>query len=212
MMWKPMGAMLVAVAFLAPAQAETGAAGRLDTLLGGLKSWQAHFEQLVDGAGAQSKKPVLGEFSLQRPGKFRWETTQPYHQLLVADGKSLWTYDLDLEQVTVQNVDKALGTTPASLLSSGDTELTRDFEVTQLAGGAPGEEAFELKPKTESALYDNLQLVFKDGVLSQMSVLNALGQRTLVNFSDTHSNTQLDASLFQFTPPADVDLIDSRKR
>lgn len=196
------------------AAADNPAARRLESLLGNLKSWQTGFEQIVEGGGAKSKKPVIGTFALQRPGKFNWETSSPYHQKLVADGKALWTYDLDLGQVTVQDLEQGLGASPAALLSSGEAQLTRDFEVALVAGGRPGEDVFELTPKGEGSLYSNLGLVFTGGKLSEMSVVNSLSQRTVVRFKDSRENISLDPALFRFTPPDDegVDLIDSRKK
>ncbi|MBI2379361.1 MAG: outer membrane lipoprotein chaperone LolA [Gammaproteobacteria bacterium] len=194
------------------AQAADPATTRLESLLADLKSWKAEFQQEVDSGAAKRQKPVSGTFYLQRPGKFRWETTAPYHQQLVSDGKSLWTYDLDLEQVTVQALDTGLGGTPASLLSSADSALSRDFDVALVAGGEPDQEIFELQPKGESGLYSQLMLLFKAGKLAEMAVVNAMGQRTLVRFSATEENAKLDAGLFQFTAPEGVDLIDSRKR
>lgn len=190
--------------------ADNPAVQRLETLLGNLKTWQASFEQTVEGG--KSKKPVKGTFYLQRPGKFHWETSAPYHQRLVADGHALWTYDLDLEQITVQDLDKGLGATPASLLSGGDSDLARDFHVDLVAGGKPGEEVFELAPKMPSSLYDHLGMVFVAGKLTEMSVSNTMNQRTVVRFSDTHENPALDQALFQFRAPEGVDLIDSRKQ
>jgi hypothetical protein len=40
------------------------------------------------------------QFEFQRPGKFRFNYTKPFEQLIVADGKTLWLYDADLNQVT----------------------------------------------------------------------------------------------------------------
>jgi len=54
---------------------------------------------------------------IERPGRFRWDYQTPYRQLIVADGKQLWTYDEDLEQATVKDLDAALSSTPAMLLS-----------------------------------------------------------------------------------------------
>ena len=67
------------------------------------------------------------QFVILRPGRFRWELTPAgaaSPQLMVADGKNLWFYDRDLEQVSVKAAAAALTATPASLLS-GDGEHRR---------------------------------------------------------------------------------------
>ena len=63
---------------------------------------QGRFEQsLIDAEG------VVGEVSngtleIERPRRFRWIYSDPYEQWLVADGMNIWSYDVDLAQVTVK--------------------------------------------------------------------------------------------------------------
>ena len=47
-----------------------------------------------------------GDMIIRRPGKFYWKSQSPDPILVVADGKHLWTYDIDLEQVTDENSKK----------------------------------------------------------------------------------------------------------
>lgn len=206
-----MMAALLAAAGLAQA-ADDAAGKRLESLLAGMNTWSTRFEQTVEAETKSTSKPVLGQFSLQRPGKFRWETTAPYQQLLVADGAALWTYDKDLEQISVQDLDTGIGATPAALLSSGQATLARDFKVSLIAGGEPGSERFALLPTSASSLYELIELGFTAGQLRQMTVMNSLKKRTVLRFHDVKAGEKLDSAQFQFTPPEGVDLIDSRKR
>ena len=60
----------------------------------------------VHPAGLRHQRPRArnssGEVALSAPRLFRWEYTQPYPQLIVADGERVWVFDPDLDQVTVR--------------------------------------------------------------------------------------------------------------
>ena len=63
---------------------------------------ESRFEQsLIDADGAVLER-TSGTLEIQRPTRFRWSYSEPYEQWLVADGVNIWSYDLDLEQVTVR--------------------------------------------------------------------------------------------------------------
>src|SRR5690606_35728590 len=118
--------LIAALAFAAlPAQAdEEKAAQRLTELLNQAQTLTARFSQLtLDGSGSRLQE-TSGELALKRPGQFRWHTDAPLEQLLVSNGKQIWLYDPDLEQVTIQTLDQRLSHTPALLLS-GDVSQIR---------------------------------------------------------------------------------------
>ena len=83
----------------------------------GLDTFQSQFIQTVIDSDGQQVQRSEGTVWIRKPGRFRWDYRTPYRQLIVADGKRLWTYDEDLEQATVKPVDEALSSTPAMLLS-----------------------------------------------------------------------------------------------
>ena len=90
-------------------------------------TFAADFEQsLIDPDGRMLEK-TSGTLEIQRPGRFRWMYVEPYEQWLVADGANIWSYDVDLEQVTVKPQAEALANTPALLLG-GSGEAMDQFE------------------------------------------------------------------------------------
>ncbi len=186
------------------AVAETPA-GNLNRLLSGLESFSADFEQLVlDNSGSRMQSST-GHVDLQRPGKFRWTTEEPFPQLLVSDGQQLWLYDEDLEQVTVQTVDKQLSNTPALLLSGDLSKLQESFVI---AGPASGDDGiYRLTPVDKNALFTVMRMMFTAGVLIEMQLEDNLGQQTSVVFAERKLNPELDAAMFTFTVPEGVDVI-----
>jgi outer membrane lipoprotein carrier protein len=179
------------------------AARLLQSKLNEFKSMTASFSQVV-----KSKKQILqrssGKFWLQRPGKFRWYTLSPLKQLIVADGKILWIYDKDLEQVTKKKQAK-LGGTPALFLSGFDDALQRDFAVKNRK--IRSSQSFELTPKNSHTNFSKVLLVFKKDKLAQIQLTDLLGQVTSVTLKNTRLNPAISSKLFYFKPPKGVDVI-----
>jgi outer membrane lipoprotein-sorting protein len=106
--------------------------GHVEKYLTGLATWSADFTQTIDDGNGKVLRSAAGKFYLQRPGKFRWDYTEPSEQLVLADGKQIWFYDKDLAQANVRDMDSTLASTPASLLS-GVGSLVQQFDIKALA-------------------------------------------------------------------------------
>ena len=109
-------------------QDETDAGRALvEDFLNNVTTMSGRFEQqLVDASDAIIEESS-GTLDIRRPGQFRWSYKAPYEQMLIADGVNIWSYDVDLEQVTVKGQSDALGSTPAILLG-GSSEVLDDFD------------------------------------------------------------------------------------
>jgi len=189
------------------AQAADDAAARLNKVLLGLTSMQADFaQQTTDGKG-RILQAQSGKMSVKRPGLFRWETLKPSTQLVTTNGNVLWIYDPELLQATKQKLDNQVGNTPALLLSGDPRKLSESFVISAERGGR-GEQIFLLKPRAKDALFDHLRVRFKGSQLVQMALADSLGQQTDIRFLNVKVNPALPSSLFEFTPPKGVDVID----
>ena len=172
--------------------------------LNAMATMTAHFNQVVN----VKKKAVSrssGTMALHRPGRFRWKTTDPMEQLIVADGQKIWIYDVALEQVTVKKQERNLGGTAALFLSGYDGEITKDFEVTRRDLGK--NTLFDLKAKATKENFQRIKLQFNQDQLTQLTLYDQLGQTTYVTLSAIKINRKISAKLFQFTPPQGVDVV-----
>ncbi len=163
------------------------------------------FEQsLIDAEGTIVER-TSGTLEIERPTRFRWSYSEPYEQWLVADGLNIWSYDLDLEQVTVKPQAEALANTPALLLGGSDSALEQfDF------GGTTLEEVttwVRLEPKDKNSGFNRVELGFIDNELRRMVFFDNLEQTTLVSLYDVKLNEPIDAERFEFVVPDDVDLV-----
>lgn len=188
-----------------PAAADDSIA-RVEAWMRSVKTLSADFVQVVRGRSGEITNRASGTLALSRPDRFRWDYQTPNVQVIVADGRKLWLYDADLEQVTVRPLQAGLGSTPAMLLSGsgsvGDSftagPVERDGEWTWC----------RLVPKDRSSDFEGVGLGFDaHGGLVAMQLVDKLGQSTDLVFSRVKVNSKLDGGLFVFVPPKGADVI-----
>lgn len=165
---------------------------------------QGSFVQTVSTRAGKKPQTSAGFFMLARPNKLRWSYEKPYKLLLVADGEKLWTYDLDLNQVTIGKMDKTLGATPAALLT-GDS-LDKHFTLTE-AGTADGMEIVDAVPKAADSSFARVRIGLSHNLPRLMEVQDNFGQTTTLLFTEFQPNPVLPKDAFRFTPPKGADVI-----
>ncbi len=166
---------------------------------------QGSFEQSLIDAEGIVVEVTSGTLEIERPTRFRWSYSEPYEQWLIADGLNVWSYDLDLKQVTVKPQREALANTPALLLGGAEDALAH-FNF----GGTTVEEVttwVRLEPKDENSGFNRVELGFIDGELLRMMFFDNLQQTTLVALHDVTVNEPIDAERFEFSVPDGVDLV-----
>ena len=189
----------------ATAPPANSAAATVESRLAGLATWSADFTQTIDDGHGKVLRSAAGKLYLQRPGKFRWDYSEPSEQLVLADGKQIWFYDKDLSQANVRDMDATLASTPASLLS-GNGAVSSQFDIKALPPSA-GLEWFQLVPKKSDTDFQLVRIGFEKGELASMFLADKLGQVTQLTFTHTSRNAKFADDLFTFTPPAGVDVI-----
>jgi outer membrane lipoprotein carrier protein len=185
-----------------------GAVENLKAFLANTRSFQAEFSQSVQGQNSRAPQVSQGKVAILKPGRFRWEVTQPYVQLIVGDGKKIWLHDPELEQVTVKDMDQALGATPAALLLGSGDEVLRQFDLTE-SGKAEALDWLEARPKKGAdTSFEKIRLGWSAaGKLERMELFDNFGQTTRLRFSHSQQNPKLSPDLFRFTPPQGTDVL-----
>ena len=182
---------------------------RLREFLKDLTSLSTPFEQTLLSQYGEELDKSRGMLYVQRPGKFHWAYSEPYVQNLISDGDTLWIYDEDLEQVTIRDVASIIEDSPAALLG-GDIDIDEHYVLLDAAIDSELD-WLELTPRDEESQYAAIRIGFAGDELQKMILFDALGQTTQIEFGQVKRNLELDRDLFQFSPPADVDVIDSRE-
>ena len=177
----------------------------LKSFLTEVKSARAHFKQLVLDKKLTTVQEASGTMMFARPGKFRWVYEKPYEQLIVGDGAKLWMYDADLNQVTVKQLDRALGASPAALLA-GNNEIEKHFNLKDL-GKRGSMEWLEATPKDKDSSFESIRMGFGANGLEVMEMRDHFSQTTVIRFSGLERNLKLDPGLFKFAAPKGADVI-----
>jgi len=188
----------------------------LENFVKTVKSGRAEFTQVVtsppkDGQAAHSKTSS-GSFEFQRPSKFKFIYKKPFEQSIVADGQTLWLYDVDLNQVTSRKQSQVLGSTPAALIAAAPDlkALQADFTL-QAAPDKDGLQWVTATPKAKDGQLQTVKVGFKVEAqateLAALEILDSFGQRSLMTFAKVEVNPALAAETFQFKPPAGADVV-----
>jgi outer membrane lipoprotein carrier protein len=229
-------AMMLLLAPAALAATAPAAPTPLDRFLEHLKTLQVTFLQTIaDAQGAQVGRSS-GTLTVERPGRFRWDihpeplppaagatagaaaaspaqgasgapaSAAAAGQLMICDGRNLWYFDRDLEQVTVRPVTAALSATPAMLLS-GTVDVRQHF-TEKAIGLRQGLDWVYVEPRGTQADFKSSLFGFDtQGTLQRMILEDKLGQTITILFKDVELNVPVAAKEFTFTPPPGADVI-----
>ncbi|WP_246316147.1 outer membrane lipoprotein chaperone LolA [Tepidicella baoligensis] len=185
----------------------------LESFLRQTQQGRAAFTQTVtaprkDGEAAPRARTSRGVFEFQRPDRFRFVYTHPFEQTIVADGQTLWLYDVDLNQVTARAQQEALGQTPAALIAASPDlrGLTQVFDLRN-APDADGLTWVLATPKQRDGQLQWIQLGFRQGQLAALDILDSFGQRSTIRFEAMDTQPGFGAEHFRFQPPAGADVI-----
>ena len=204
----------IAIIFVASYASASWADGlnSLETFIKTVSSGRANFTQVVtaptrEGQSARSKTSS-GTFEFQRPGRFKFVYKKPFEQSILADGQTLWLYDVDLNQVTARKQVDVLGSTPAALIASAAdiNALKQDFALAA-APDKDGLEWVQATPKAKDGQLQNVRIGFRAGQLAALEILDSFGQKSSMTFAAFQPNLPLNAASFQFNPPQGADVV-----
>ena len=199
---------LVAVCGAASAQrSDSDSVGfaTLEAFLRDVHTLTADFKQELWSVDQRLLQTETGTLSLRRPNRFRWVYAKPTELIVVADGSKLWTYDVELQQVTVARLDTTVESTPAMLLS-GDRNVRDGFNVVQ-SDKLDGLDWVKLVPKKGGTDFSSVRIGFKDKAPQRLELVDGLNQVTRIELQNLAVNPDVPDSTFEFKPPAGVDVI-----
>ena len=191
----------------------------LDALARFLKavtSGRAEFTQVVT-APVRNGQPgrvrsSKGSFAFARPNRFRFNYGKPFEQTIVADGQTLWMFDVDLNQVTARKQSEVLGSTPAALITaSPDLAAVRAEYDLQAHPDRDGLQWVLAVPKARDGQLQSVRIGLRGDTptptLVVLEILDNFGQRSELRFDNFQANPSLPESTFVFKPPVGADVI-----
>ena len=212
---KKLGFAIVLVAACA-GSVWAGGLESLELFVSTVKTGRAEFTQVVSAPPKEGQSPRVktssGTFEFSRPNRFKFIYLKPFAQSIVADGQTLWLFDVDLNQATARKQSQVLGSTPAALIAAAPDlkALQADFTLAD-APDKDGLQWVAATPKSKEGQLDTVRVGFrateKNAELAALEILDSFGQRSLLTFSKVEVNPALGPDSFQFKPPAGTDVI-----
>ena len=195
-----LGALALSAVAVAPAFAQAGMSAedratlqQAQSYLQGLTSAQGTFVET--GPGGQRRE---GRFFLRRPGRMRFEYTNPAGLLVVSDGYNVKRYDPRLE--TFQQVP--LGQTPLSTFLARNVRFDQGVRVDRVTRMQTG--AFAITARDSCRPNDGSVILAFAGSplrLQEWTITDAQGSRTRTQLTTLTNASGLAASLFQLRDP-----------
>ncbi len=177
----------------------------LETFLDNTQTLSARFQQkLVDKYGYLLQQSA-GSLSMQRPGKFRWDYILPYPQNIISNGRKIWMYDSELEQVNVRPYDQVLASSPVNLLDKNQ-KLNIEFVVAVMPE-SHDQVWIKLIPKDADSDFKEMQIGLQNGAIKTMRFIDNFEQQTEIEFEQLVVNPEFKVSYFEFVAPEGTDVV-----
>ena len=152
---------------------------------------------------------ATGKMMVKYPGMMRWEYEKPDKQIIVTDGKSLWVYRPEDNQVMMGAAPVFFGEGKGAGFLSNMTVLRKKFNITLENTLPDGLIELKLIPKKKafdiSAIY--LFLSKKTFVITEIITCNTYDDKTSIKLYRIKFTKDMDDTEFAFTLPEDVDIL-----
>jgi outer membrane lipoprotein carrier protein len=190
-----------------PAPSVHELAQRVDERYNQLHSLKAQFSESYEGLGM--KRSESGTLLLVKPGKMRWNYSQPEGKVFLLDGKYAWFYargDAQVQRIPSSKLDDLRS--PLRFLL-GHTQLEKELIHLSATPEPDGHFLLTGLPKGQEQHVQKLALtVTADGSITEIEIVETDGAVTRFLFSDEEPNAAVPQSAFHFTPPAGVPVVD----
>lgn len=172
----------------------------------------ADFRQETEVKTLNRSLKSSGKLSFKRPGKMLWRYEEPKGQFVLADGKYLYFFQPDQNQVIKSPLKNAFrGDIPLSFLL-GLGNLKKDFNATLKSSDA-NQYVLRLEPKGEAGGFTEILLTVDKASfdIASVSVRDAASNLTSVRFSNMRKGVGLKDSLFEVEIPKGADIVELGK-
>jgi outer membrane lipoprotein carrier protein len=183
-------------------------AQRVDRHYNQLHSLRAGFTESYEGLGM--RRSESGTLLLLKPGRMRWDYSEPAGKLFLLDGRFAWFYsrgDSQVQRIPAKQLDDLRS--PLRFLL-GRTELEKELNNLTLAPAAGGCFTLTGQPKGQEKRVNRLTLtVTADGTITGIEVEEIDGALTRFTFTGEQPNVHVPEDTFHFTPPSGVPVVDA---
>jgi len=150
-----------------------------------------------------------GRIFVKRPGMMRWEYEKPDLQTIVTDGRRLWIYRPEDNQVMIGKAPVFFGDGKGAGFLADIQQIRRQFYITLENKLIEGNYRLKLFPITKtfdlSVVYLSISTKMFDVV--RIVTYNSYGDKTRIDLRSVRLEQTLDDNLFTFQIPAGVEVL-----
>ena len=158
--------------------------------------------------GGPARRSESGKLMLRKPGRMRWDYSQPKGKLFISDGKFMWLYtpaENRAEKMKLQESDDMRA--PLAFLL-GKLNFEKEFRNLHARPEGTGTR-ITAEPKTGNLPYSAVEfLVTAENRIRQVKVTGFDNSILDFTFEEESLNPPLDAKLFQFQTPPGAEVVD----
>jgi len=169
----------------------------------------AHFSQTSSIKAMDITDSASGMAFFKHPGKMRWEYETPDRQMIITDGKTLWVFRPEDDQVMIGKAPSFFkGGKGFSFLS--DMKMIRQkFSMVLETEAKEGFFVLKLLPREKTYDITEVYLWISKNTFDVVRILtyNSYGDETRIVFTDIQLKEKLDDSLFNFEIPEGVEVL-----
>lgn len=172
------------------------------------KTLQVHFVESYNVQG-KARKSESGQLTLRKPGRMRWDYTEPAGKLFVSDNKDVYLYTPEAHRVEKSKLKASDDMRAPLAFLLGKLDFAKDFRDVQFKPEGAGY-LIVAKAKSDKFPYERVQMLVTPGYEIQRLVIN-LPDLSLLTFQldGEKLNPAVDDALFQFKLPAGATLVDA---
>jgi len=150
-----------------------------------------------------------GMIFVKRPGMMRWEYDKPDRQTITTDGKKLWVYKPDDNQVMIGKAPSFFGDGKGAGFLSDMKLIREQFKVSFAKEKSDHDYVIKLLPKGQTVGITKIYLAISKITfkIKKIITLNEYDDETVIELINSKFNLNLDKSLFSFIVPEGADVI-----
>ena len=177
------------------------------------KDFHARFSQNYSRAVVGRATLSTGTITFKKPGRMRWDYEKPEPRMFLSNGQVLWLYEPSEKQAFKQ--DLKTSQLPAALaFLMGKGKITDEFDVTfakDAKQGRPGDFRLALAPKQPQSAYKSILFVVdpNEFLVRESVLVDSQGNTNHFTFDGLEVNSKIADSVFKWTPPAGVRVVDT---
>lgn len=175
-----------------------------------IKTFSADFTQTLTNAASKEQDVRSGKITFKQPSLLRWESVKPEPELLIVGESVVWDYFPEDKLALKYRTQQLFNSKTMIKFISGQAKLEEDF-VVENQGDDNGLIKLKLLPiEPETGMVLAFAWIDPEKkMMRKVLVVDFYGNGNEVAMSNIAIDLDVDDSVFEFVPPADVDVEDN---